>query len=97
MVALREVVAVVVGVMRGRPHWRRSARPASPEPSLGASRIQEVVKEEGEEGEGVDDPAKLWLLPQPGQPGVQLHAGCGEPLLAHCGDDGDAQLARMLK
>ena len=94
MVALREVVAVVVGVMRGRPHWRRSARPASPEPSLGASRIQEVVKEEGE---GVDDPAKLWLLPQPGQPGVQLHAGCGEPSLAHCGDDGDAQLERMLE
>ena len=55
------------------------------------------MKEEGEEGEGVDDPAKLWLLPQPGQPGVQLHAGCGEPLLAHCGDDGDAQLARMLE
>ena len=54
-------------------------------------------EEEGEEGEGVDDPAKLWMLPQPGQSGAQLHAGCGEPLLAHCGDDGDAQLARMLK
>ena len=96
MVALREVVAVVVGVMRGRPHWRRSARPASPEPSLGASRIQEVVKEEGEEGEGVDDPAKLWLLPQPGQPGVQLHAGCGEPLLADRGDVDAAHLKLKL-
>ena len=67
-------------------------RPALPQPSLGASLIQEVVKEEGE---GVDDPAKLWLLPQPGQPGVQLHAGCGEPLLADRGDDDDAHL--MLK
>ena len=78
MVALREVVAVVVGVMRGRPHWRRSARPASPEPSLGASRIQEVVKEEGEEGEGVDDPAKhwWWWLPLPTRLGGQLPAGC---------------------
>ena len=41
------------------------AYPASPQLSLGASLIQEVVKEEGEEGEGVDDPAKLWFLPQP--------------------------------
>ena len=38
-----------------------------------------------------------WLLPLPGQPGEQLHAGCGEPLLADSGDDGDAQLARKLK
>ena len=34
------------------------ARPALPLPSLGASKIQEVVKEEGKEGEEVDDPAQ---------------------------------------
>ena len=51
-----------------------------------------------EEGEGLDFSVEhWWLLPLPGQPGVQLHAGCGEPLLADRGDDGDAQLARMLK
>ena len=51
-----------------------------------------------EEGEGLDFSVEhWWLLPLPGQPGVQLHAGCGEPSLAHCGDDGDAQLARMLE
>ena len=38
-----------------------------------------------------------WPLPQPGQPGVQVHAGCDGSLLADRGDDGDAQLARMLK
>ena len=38
-----------------------------------------------------------WLLPLPGQPGEQLHASCGEPLLADRVDDGDAQLARKLK
>ena len=36
-----------------------------------------------EEGEGLDFSVEHWrLLPLPGQPGVQLHAGCGEPLLA---------------
>ena len=49
-----------------------------------------------EEGEGLDFSVEhWWLLPLPGQPGVQLHAGCGEPLLADRGDYGDAQV--MLK
>ena len=54
-------------------------RPSSPWPSLGASQIQEVVKEEGEEGEGVSDPAKhwWWWLPLPRKLGGQLPAGCG--------------------
>ena len=58
-------------------------RPSSPWPSLGASQIQEVVKEEGEEGEGVDDPAKhwWWWLPLPRKLGGQLPAGCGGLLL----------------
>ena len=63
------VVVLVIEVMKGCPHWgwRKSARPSSPQPSLGASQIQEVVKEEGEEGEGVSDPAKhwWWWLPLP--------------------------------
>ena len=29
-------------------------------------------------------PLEHWLLPQPEQPGVQLHAGCGEPLGHSC-------------
>ena len=49
-----------------------------------------------EEGEGLDFSVEhWWLLPLPGQPGVQLHAGCGEPLLADRSDDDDANL--MLK
>ena len=63
VVLVIELLVVVLGeVMKGHPHcgWKRSARPSSPQPSLGASQIQEVVKEEGEEGEGVGDPAKLW-------------------------------------
>ena len=50
---------------------------------------QQAAREEvGEVNEGED---------LPGQPGVQLHANCGEPLLADRGDDGDAQLTRMMK
>ena len=29
-------------------------------------------------------PLEHWLLPQPEQPGVQLHAGCGEPSWRGC-------------
>ena len=55
-----------------------------------ASQIQEVVMEEGE---GLDFSVEhWWLLPLPGQPGVQLHAGCGEPLLADRGDVDAAHL-----
>ena len=50
---------------------------------------------EVDEGEGLS--VEHWLLPLPGQPGEQVHAGCGETLLADHGDDGDAQLARKLK
>ena len=60
--------------------------------------MQQAAREafgEVDEGEGL--PVEHWLLPLPGQPGEQLHAGCGEPLLAGRGDDGDAQLARMVK
>ena len=46
-----------------------------------------------EEGEGLDFSVEhWWLLPLPGQPGVQLHAGCGEPLLADRGDVDAAHL-----
>ena len=63
---------------------------ALPQPSRGASQIQEVVMEEGE---GLDfSVGHWWLLPLPGQPGVQLHAGCGEPLLADRGDVDAAHL-----
>ena len=46
-----------------------------------------MVKEEGEEGEGVDDPAKhwWWWLPLPRKLGGQLPAGCGGLLLWHRG------------
>ena len=75
-----------------------SACPALLLPSLGASQIQEVVsvKGEGGEGQGEVDPVEHWWLPQPGQPDVQLHAGCGEPLLVHCGAKGDSQLRKIL-
>ena len=46
-----------------------------------------------DEGEGLDFSVEhWWLLPLPGQPGVQLHAGCGEPLLADRGDVDAAHL-----
>ena len=63
-------------------------------------RLQESAGGEGSSwkgGRGEGLPVEHWLLRQPEQPGVQLHAGCGEPLLVDRGDDGDAQLARMLK
>ena len=50
------------------------------------------MKGEGGEGEGEVDPVEHWWLPQPEQPGVQLHAGCGEPLLADRGDVDAAHL-----
>ena len=76
------------------PSWRRWARPASPHmTSPDASQIQEVAREEGREGERVEDPAKHWWLPQPGRFGGQLPAGCGEPLLLrHDGGDADQKL-----
>ena len=45
------------------------------------------MKDEGEEGEGVDDPAKHWWLwlPLPRRPGGQLPAGCHGLLLSHRG------------
>ena len=48
----------------------------------------------GGRGEGL--PVEHWLLPQPEQPGVQLHAGCGEPLLAGRGDVDAAHLKLKL-
>ena len=80
------------------PSWRRWARPASPHmTSPDASQIQEVAREgDGEGDEEEDHPVKHWWLPQPGKPGVQLHAGCGVPLLEHHGDDGDAEVLRRL-
>ena len=51
-----------------------------------------------EEGEGLDFSVEhWWLLPLPGQPGVQLHAGFGEPLLADRGDVDDAHLKLKLE
>ena len=41
-------------------------------------------------------PVKHCLLSQPGQPGVQLHAGCGEPLLANRGNVDNAHLKLKL-
>ena len=80
------------------PCWRRWACPASPHmTSPDASQIQEVAREEGGEGERVENPAKHWWLPQPGRFGGQLPAGCGGPSLVHHGDDGDAQVLRRLK
>ena len=60
------------------------------------SQNQQAAREEvGEVDEEEDLPREHWSLPLPGQPGVQLRDGCGEPLLADRGDDGDAQA--MLK
>ena len=76
------------------PSWRRWAHPVFPHmTSPDASQIQEVAREEGREGERVEDPAKHWWLPQPGRFGGQLPAGCGEPLLLrHDGGDADQKL-----
>ena len=72
------------------PSWRRWARPASLHmTSPDASQIQEVAREEGGEGERMEDPAKHWWLPQLGRIGGQLPAGCGGLLLLRR-DDGDA-------
>ena len=48
------------------------------------------MKEEGEEGEGVDNPAKhwWWWLPLPRKLGGQLPAGCGGLLLGAWGKVG---------
>ena len=71
------------------------ASPASQLTSLDVSQMQEAMREGDGEGDR-EEPAEHWWLPQPGKPGEQLPAGCGEPLLVHHGDDGDAQVQRML-
>ena len=70
--------------------------PASPLTSLGVSQKQEAGREGCVEGDW-EDPAEHWRLPQPGKPDEQPPAGCGELLLVHHGDDGDALVLRRLK
>ena len=48
-------------------------------------------------GGGEGDREEHWWPSQPGKPGEQLPAGCGEPLLVHHGNDGDAQVLRRLE
>ena len=72
------------------PSWRRWASSASPHMTPpGASQIQEVAREEGGEGERMEDPAKHWWLPQHWRFDGQQPAGYGGPLLVRH-DDGDA-------
>ena len=56
----------------------------SPLTSPDLSQKQKAVREEGGEGDKEEDS------------GVQLPAGCGEPLLVHLGDVGDVQVTRKL-
>ena len=81
------------------PSWRRWEWSASPHmTSPSASQIQEVAREEGREGEGVEDPAKHWWLPQQGRPGGQLPAGCGGPLpWRHNGGDAYQELVARVE
>ena len=62
------------------------AHPASPRSSLGAS--QKQVAERDGVGEDGGDPAEHWWLLQPGKPGEQLLAGCGEHSLWRHGGGG---------
>ena len=56
----------------------------SPLTSPDLSQKQKAVREEGGEGDKEEDS------------GVQLPAGCGEPLLVHLGDVGDVQVTGKL-
>ena len=72
--------------------WSRSRRGTTVQVEGGEGRHlptylpqkQKAVREEGGEGDKEEDS------------GVQLPAGCGEPLLVHLGDVGDVQVTRKL-